>query len=209
MPKYLTEFVGTFLFLFTLALAVFSANPLAILAIGVMLMCMVYMGGHISGAHYNPAVTLSLALAGKFKWADLVPYWVSQVLGAVGGVAVAQLVTETTPSIKPADLPVHIPLIVETLFTLALCLVVLNMATHAKTKGNYAYGLAIGFTVVAAALAGGAISGGAYNPAVGTAMSVFMAEKGNLWLYWAGPLLGAILAALIFKVQEMDPDLAK
>ncbi|MCC7102640.1 MAG: aquaporin [Fimbriimonadaceae bacterium] len=205
MPKYLTEFVGTFLFLFTIALAVFSASPVAALAIGVMLTALVYMGGHISGGHYNPAVSLALALAGKFKWADLIPYWISQTLGAIGGTAVAQLVTESTPSIKPGDLPIQVPLIVETLFTLALCLVVLNIATHSKTKGNYAYGMAIGLTVVAAAVAGGGISGGAFNPAVGTGMSFFMTDKSHLWLYWAGPMIGAILAAVIFKVQEMEP----
>lgn len=207
MPKYLTEFIGTFLFVFTIALVVTGAGgPTAIIAIGIMLTAMVYMGGHVSGAHYNPAVSLALAIAGKFKWADLVPYWLAQLLGAAGGTTIAQMCAGSSPSIAPAvGLATHIPLIVEVLFTMTLCLVVLNIATHKKTQGNYAYGVAIGFTIVGAAYAGGGISGGAFNPAVGTGLSLFMEDKSNLWLYWVGPFIGAALAALVFKVQEMEP----
>ena len=90
---------------------------------------------------------------------------------------------------------------------LTLCLVVLNTATAKKTEGNSFYGLAIGFTIVVAAFAGGPISGGAFNPAVGIGPTVVNAMSGaggysSLWLYLLGPLLGGVVAALVFKMQE-------
>ncbi len=206
MAKYLTEFIGTFFLVLAVGLVVTgSGGPTAVIAIGCMLMCMVYMGGHISGAHYNPAVTLGLVIAGKCEAKELVPYWVSQLLGGIAGSALAQTLSGKQTSIQPAALPVHIPLIVEIIFTFGLALVVLNVAAHEKMKGSPIYGLAIGFFIVAAAYIGGPISGGAFNPAVGTAMSLFMDSKEHLWLYWAGPLVGAVLAAGVFKVQEMGP----
>ncbi|MDH4132259.1 MAG: aquaporin, partial [Gemmatimonadota bacterium] len=97
----------------------------------------------------------------------------------------------------------------EVLFTFALCLVVLNVATSKKTSGNSYYGLAIGFTVVVGAFAGGGVSGGAYNPAVGLGLNlvhgmVAGAGMGHAWLYLVGPLLGGALAATVFKVQEAE-----
>lgn len=207
MAKYLTEFIGTLFLVLTVGLVVTgTGGPTSVIAIGVMLMCMIYMGGHISGAHYNPAVTLALVIAGKCPAKDLIPYWIAQLVGGIGGAALSQLINDQAPAIKPAALPVHIPLIVEVLFTFGLVLVVLNVATHKKMAGSPVYGLAIGFFIVAAAYAAGPISGGAFNPAVGTGMSFFMPTKEHLWLYWAGPLVGGLLAALVFKVQESDPE---
>lgn len=209
MPKYLTEFIGTFFLVLTVGLVVTGGGaPTSVIAIGVMLMCMVYMGGHISGGHYNPAVTLAATLAKKMPAKDLIPYWISQVLGGIAGAALAQLFSSQVPSIKPMKLDNQIPLIVEAVFTFALALVVLNTATHRKMAANSAYGIAIGFTVVAAAYVGGPLSGGAFNPAVGTGMTIFAASKEHLWLYWVGPLLGGALAALVFKYQEGDPSAA-
>jgi aquaporin Z len=93
------------------------------------------------------------------------------------------------------------------LFTFALALVVLNVATSRHTKGNSYYGLAIGFTVMAGAFAGGGISGGAFNPAVGTGPTIVRALMGDgtwsaLWLYLVGPFAGGALAAMVFKIQE-------
>ncbi len=93
------------------------------------------------------------------------------------------------------------------MFTFALVLVILNVATAKATEGNHYFGLAIGFTIMAGAFAVGGISGGAFNPAVGTGPIIFQALFGggslsDLWLYWAGPLLGSVLAVVAFMLQE-------
>jgi len=208
MTKYLTEFIGTFFLVLTVNLTVMGQVPMAPLAIGASLMIMVYMGGHISGGHYNPAVSLAAALRGKLATSELLPYMVSQILGAVvaslaGWVIMGQ-------SFAPAPAPttsIVAALLVELLFTFALCIVVLNSACHPATKGNSFYGLAIGFTIVVAAFAGGAISGGAFNPAVGIGPTLVHGLLGggsfsNLWLYLVGPFAGGFLAAAVFKMQE-------
>lgn len=208
MRNYLTEFIGTFFLVLTIGLTVLGGTPLAPLAIGVSLMIMVYMGGHVSGAHYNPAVTLAVTLRGKLAAKEILPYWSAQVAGALAAAMVTRSITGQTFSPAPAaSVPPLAALLVEFLFTFALALVVLNVATYSKTLGNSFYGLAIGFTVVAAAFAGGPISGGAFNPAVGIGPTVVDAMLGggsyqHLWLYLVGPLLGGIAAALVFRVQE-------
>lgn len=208
MAILLTEFLGTFFLVLTIGLSVLSGSPLAPVAIGAMLMVMVYMGGHISGAHYNPAVTLGIVLAGKIEAGKLVPYWLSQLAGALAAAAVVQAIVGQTfapaPGAGVAPLGAYL---VELLFTFALTLVVLNVAASEPTRGNSFYGLAIGFTVMAAAFAGGAISGGAFNPAVGVGPTIVHALAGaggygHLPLYLIAPLLGAALAALVFRIQE-------
>lgn len=208
MIKYLTEFIGTFFLVLTIGLTVLGQSPMAPLAIGSALMIMVYMGGHISGGHYNPAVSLAAMLRGKLPSKELVPYWVAQVLGAtVAALAVYAILGQTfAPAPAPGASVVAI-LLVEILFTFALALVVLNVATHAGTKGNSFYGLAIGFTVVVGAFAGGSTSGGAYNPAVGIGPTLVHGLVGggsfaNLWYYIVGPFVGAWLAAVVFRAQE-------
>jgi aquaporin Z len=211
MHKYLTEFIGTFFLVLTVCLTGFPTNaPLAGLAIGCSLMIMVYMGGHVSGGHYNPAVSLAVLLRGKLDAKEFVPYVVSQVLGALAAGFVALRVQGGSFALKPGDgVSVWGALLVELLFTFALALVVLNTATSPRTEGNSYYGLAIGFTIVVAAIAGGGISGGAFNPAVGTGPTVVHAiaqgegsTLANLWIYWVGPLLGGALAAGVYKFQE-------
>jgi aquaporin Z len=209
MVKYLTEFIGTFFLVLTIGLtAVGGGSPMAPLAIGSALMVMVYMGGHISGGHYNPAVSLALMLRGKLANSELVPYWVAQVLGATVAALTVYLIHGQTFAPAPAPgASIVAVLLVETLFTFALALVVLNVATHSATKGNSYYGLAIGFTVVVGAFAGGGTSGGAYNPAVGIGPILVHGLVGggsfaNLWYYLVGPFLGAALAATVFKAQE-------
>ncbi len=208
MKNYLTEFIGTFFLVLTIGLTVISTSAFAPLAIGASLMVMVYMGGHISGGHYNPAVSLALAIRGALSKGQLVPYWVSQIGGGLAAAFAVRFATGRTFAPAPgADVAVGPALLVEFLFTFALCLVVLNSATAKKTAGNSFYGLAIGFTVVVAAFAGGPISGGAFNPAVGLGPTVVNALSGaggytNLWLYLVGPLLGGVVAALVFRIQE-------
>jgi aquaporin Z len=210
MKKYLTEFIGTFFLVFIICLAVARGTDIAWLAIGAGLMVMVYMGGPVSGAHYNPAVSIALWLSRKMPASDLLPYFGAQFAGAVAAGAAATWILgrAITPSPSPEVTAVQ-ALTVESLFTFALCLVVLNVATAKKAAGNSYFGLAIGFTVAAAAFAGGPISGGAFNPAVGvgTILVSAVAAKGslaNLWLYIVGPCIGAIAASWAFRVQEAD-----
>jgi aquaporin Z len=201
MKNYIIEFIGTFFLVLAIGL---TGNPLAI---GVMLMVMVYMGGHISGAHYNPAVSIAMIFRGVLSVKEAINYILSQLAGAflaaifvqwVGG-AVMQIAPSSTASVLQI-------LAVEAIFTFALVLVILNVATNPKTEGNSYYGLAIGFTVMAGAFAGGGISGGAYNPAVGTGPILVDAIIGdgntlsNLWYYLVGPIVGAIVAAYVYKL---------
>ena len=156
MRNYLTEFIGTFFLVLTAALTLMNGTPFAPLAIGSSLMIMVYMGGHVSGGHYNPAVSLAVLLRGGIKSSEFLAYAASQVAGATAAALVAYAIVGRTIAPHPADgVSVTGALVVELLFTFALALVVLNSAVSAKTKGNSFYGLAIGFTIVVAAFAGG------------------------------------------------------
>jgi aquaporin Z len=208
MNKYLTEFLGTFFLVLTIGLCVLGGTPMAPLAIGAVLMVMVYMGGHVSGGHYNPAVSLAVLLRGKLAARDAVPYVAMQILGAIAGALTVYGVLGQTFAPAPAEgaSPVG-ALLVEVLYTTALCLVVLHSATAPQTTGNSFYGLAIGFTVAAAAFAGGPVSGGAFNPAVGIGPVVVAALLGggsmaDLWLYLVGPFVGGGLAAGLYRMQQ-------
>ena len=212
MRNYVTEFIGTFFLVLTIGLTVLGESPMAPLAIGASLMIMVYMGGHVSGGHYNPAVSLAVLLRGKMSsLGEFFAYVAAQCLGAVVAALVVYAVLGRTFAPAPATTAtVTGALIVEFLYTFALALVVLNSAVSAKTQGNSFYGLAIGFTIVVAAFAGGPISGGAFNPAVGFGPIVVNAmlgggTLGNLWIYIVGPLLGGALAASVFGLQEPAP----
>lgn len=208
MPKYLTEFIGTFFLTLTACLTVTGERPTPALPIGISLMVMVYMGGHISGGHYNPAVSLALFLRKKFPSSDFLPYVIAQVLGATVAAWVAYAVLGKTLAVAPGEgVSALTAVAVEAIFTFALALTVLNVACSEKTKGNSFYGLAIGFTIVFAAFAGGWISGGAFNPAVGTGPNVINAlfgggSWGNIWIYYVGPLIGGAVAAAVFGFQE-------
>lgn len=210
MNRYLTEFIGTFFLVLTIGLVVVGQAPLGALAIGSVLMVMIFMGGHISGAHYNPAVTLAIYIRGKLAAADLAPYMIAQVLGAIfAGVMVYVLTGQTFAPAPGANINPITALLNEILYTFALALVVLNVATAKGTSGNPTYGLAIGFTIVVAAIAGGGISGGAYNPAVGLGPTITQAIFGggvnsSVWIHIVGPVVGGALAALLFKVQNPD-----
>jgi len=207
MKNYITEFIGTFFLVLTIGLTTGDS-----LAIGVMLMVMVYMGGHISGAHYNPAVSIAMILRGLLSVKEAINYILSQLAGAILAALLVNWLSESILELLPMKVgpnpdvsPIQI-LIVEAIFTFALVLVILNVATNPKTEGNSYYGLAIGFTIMAAAYAGGGISGGAYNPAVGTApilIDSLMSDGstlGNLWYYLVGPITGSISASFVYKL---------
>jgi len=210
VKAYLTEFIGTFFLVLTIGLTVTAGTPLAPVAIGSILMVMVYMGGHISGAHYNPAVTLAVFLRGKIAAAQVVPYMLAQFAASiVAALTVWYLTGKHFPCEKGANVNDVQALLVEFLFTFALALVVVNVATVAKTAGNSYFGLAIGMTVLAGAYAGGPISGGAFNPAVGVGPILVHKINGggswaHLWLYLVGPFAGGLAAAMVFQVQNSD-----
>lgn len=206
--RVMTEFVGTFIFLFTISLAATIGGVLGPIAIGGALMVMVYMGGHRSGAHYNPAVSFGAFLGKLLSAKDFAAYVVAQIVAGICAFALGFYITGKTVAIEPGPgFDITRALIVETIFTLALVLVVLNVACSKKTEGRGFYGLAVGFTIVVAAIAGGPVSGGAFNPAVGIGATVLHATQGggswsNLWIPIVGPLLGGAIAAVIWKVQE-------
>ena len=201
MAKYLTEFIGTFFLVLTIGLTVIEpgAGPLAPLAIGSVLMVMIYAGGHVSGAHYNPAVTLAVWLRGQHPTRDVLPYMGVQVLAAiVAGLLV--IVFKPASEVTAAQLDIVAAFLAELVFTFALAYVVLNVATAEETSGNSYFGLAIGFTVLAGAYAVGAISGGAFNPAVAVGVSIMgLSSWVNIWIFLVAELLGGALAAYAFK----------
>ena len=202
MKKYLTEFIGTFFLVLTIGCVVILGGTGSIppLAIGSVLMVMVYAGGHVSGAHYNPAVTLAIWIRGRCPTQDLIPYWLSQIIGAACAAAAVGFWKGSIP-VSAISVSVGPALLAEFLFTFALVYVVLNVATAKSTSGNSYYGLAIGFTVLAGAFAVGSISGAAFNPAVIVGASLMgLSPWPNIWIYLVAELSAALVAALTFKL---------
>lgn len=204
--KLVTELVGTFCFLTVISLSG-QAGAFGPLVIGVVLVAMVYMGGHVSGAHYNPAVSFGVFLRGKISAVEMALYWAVQLVAAALAFTFGYLVSGHSGGIHPGS-GTHLgaALAVEIFFTMVLVLVIFNVALTKATEGNSFYGIAIGFTIVAGAFVGGPISGGAFNPAVGFGATLGAAlfaggSWGSLWLYIVGPLIGSALAAAIHRAQ--------
>jgi len=203
MNKYIAEFIGTFFLVLTIGCTGIGAGAgvIAPLAIGAVLMVMVFAGGHISGAHYNPAVTLGILIRGKVNAADVVPYWIAQFLAAaVAALLTVKVLRAGVPitAILPKTGPA---LLAEFLFTFALVYVVLNTATAEGTSGNSFYGLAIGMTVMTGAFAVGDISGGAFNPAVALGITLLgISSWHNIWIYLVANFGAAVVAAVIFQL---------
>lgn len=206
MKKYLTEFIGTFFLVLTVGLVVATESPFAGLAIGSVLMVMVYMGGHLSGAHYNPAISFGAWMNGKLEAGEAVGYMLVQIAGALVAALVSWFLMDATfaPAAAGGTLPA---LVAEFLFTFALVLVVMNVAMSDATAGNSYYGLAIGFTLLVAVFSIEEISGAAVNPSVAigpTIVNAFVGDGGfgDLWIYLVGPFAGGAVASLVFKAQN-------
>ncbi len=200
MAKYLVEFIGTFFLVFTVGCFAIKPSDLAPLAIGSVLMVMVFAGGHVSGAHFNPAVTLAVWLRGRCPNRDAVAYVIAQIIGALAAAAAAMFVTAAELKIPTSHPEIPRALLAEFIFTFALCYVVLNVATAKATSGNSFYGLAIGFTVLAGAFTVGGVSGGVFNPAVGTGLAALQQLSWvNLGLYVATQLAAGAVAAMVFR----------
>jgi aquaporin Z len=200
--KLAVEFIGTFFLVFTVGMASKMAGSFAPLAIGAVLMVMVFAGGHVSGGHYNPAVSTAVFLRGRMTLADYVPYVVTQIAAAiVAALVVIILGYDTAAPVATAG--IGSMLVVEFLFTFALAYVVLNVATAKATEGNSFYGLAIGFTLATGIYAVGPISGGAFNPAVAVGASLTgLFSWSHIWIYLLATILGGAAAAEAFRVIE-------
>ena len=205
MNKYATEFIGTFFLVLTIGCTGIAAAPGVIppLAIGAALMVMVFAGGHVSGAHYNPAVTLGVFLRGRCPAGDVTPYMIAQVAGAAAAAA-AVLSLKVGATFPAPFVPQAMPAFVaELLYTFALVYVVLNVATAKANAGNSFYGLAIGMTVMVGAFAVGPISGAAFNPAVAIGAAVMgLMPWATLWIYLAANFLGGAAAAAAFNAMN-------
>ncbi len=207
LKKCFVEFIGTFFLVLTIGCSLFpnSGQSFPPMAIGFILMVMVYAGGHISGGHYNPAVSFAAAIRGALKWGDFIPYIISQFLaGALAALLVAYLVAvppyanETSYSIIPM-------VICEFLFTFALCYVVLNTATSDDTKGNSYYGLAIGSTVLVGLIATSGTCYGTFNPAV--ALGIFtmgITQTKLIAITVLTNFIAGACAAGVYKVTNND-----
>jgi aquaporin Z len=207
MKKYVVEFIGTFFLVATIGFTVVKPNDagaMAPLAIGSALMVMIFAGGHVSGGHYNPAVTLAVYLRGKCPAKDVGPYMLAQIIaGALAGAVV--LYMKANPKVEAASPDIPRALLAEFLFTFALCYVVLNTATAKGTSGNSFYGLAIGFTVLTGAYSVGAISGGAFNPAVAVGITVMgLSAASNIWIFLVANFAAGAGAALVFRLVNPD-----
>jgi aquaporin Z len=181
-----------------------AAGLWAPLAIGSALAVMVFAGGHVSGGHYNPAVSLAVFLRKKLSFSDLGFYWVAQFVGAIAA-AYATIYLKGDHAAMPAFPDISKALLAEFLFAFALCFVVLNVATTKGTAGNSYFGWAIGFTVLVGAYAVGAISGGAFNPAVALGITILnLSLWSNLWVFFVANLFGGAVAAFIVNATEAE-----
>jgi aquaporin Z len=202
MRKYATEFIGTFFLVFTVVTAVISGAALAPLAIGAVLAAMVFAGGHVSGGHFNPAVSLAVWFRGRLETREVPLYMVAQVLGGALAAGVGRFVVDKRPAaaFEVAGRQLAAAFVAELLVTFALAYVVVSVTTSKDHPNNSFYGLAIGFTVLAGAVAVGGISGGVFNPAVAVGVSLAgMVSWSIFWMYLLANLLGGLLAGAAFR----------
>lgn len=204
--RYSSEFLGTFFLVFTVGCNVLAGSPVwAATSIACVLMATVYAFGSISGANFNPAVSLSLGLSGKLAWSEVGVYTAVQlVAGGLAGVAY-KITLDDAFALGPATgFDWWQAALAELLYTFVLCFVVLNVAASGRHAGREQfYGLAIGFVIVAGGYSGGHISGGCFNPAVaaGVAVSSASVEAVSSWaLYTAAEIAGACLASVFFRL---------
>lgn len=200
--KLIAEFIGTFFLALTICTAAVhgSAGDYAPFAIAATLMVMIYAVGHISGAHFNPAVTVAVWLRGACEKSDVVPYISVQALAGVLAAIVSQEILLAEPSVTAIDMDATNALAAEFLYTFALVYVILNVATSDATQGNGYYGAAISFVVLAGALTVGGISWGSFNPAVSGALLVSGAiDLSDLWIHLVPQFLAGVLAVQAFN----------
>ena len=203
-PTTIMELVGTAILVFVIQTA--SAD-LAPVAIGAVLIAIIFAGGPISGAHYNPAVSLAVAIRGSMEYKEMVTYWIAQVVGGILGGLCGGVVSASFSVVGMADDASYIQaLLAELVFTFILCFVVLSVATNPKAEDNHYFGLAIGLVVMSGAITVGPISGGAFNPAVALGLSIAgaLSNIGYGIMVTVANLLGGVVAAGCFKIIVLD-----
>ncbi len=200
MKKLLMECLGTFFLVLTIAL---TGNPIAIAS---MLMAWIYIGGLISGAHYNPMVSLAVAIRGGLSWHDFYRYAAAQIAGGFFAYVVAGFFHHALVLPAPgASVTLLQAFVMEVLLAFVLAFIVLCVATAEEFKGNYVFGFAIGFAIPALAAVGGPISGGLFNPALALGATLYGLFTGltiswdSVAMYVAGACLGGALAAYAFN----------
>jgi aquaporin Z len=218
MKKLLVEFIGTFVLVFAVGNSLISHQPMAALAMGAALMIATYAGGPVSGAHYNPAVSLSVWRRGGLKTSELVPYVSAQFAGAILAAllvtvvqgpaaeefAKAAVAEGTKPGASKAPTLFSV-FLAELIWSTVLAYVYLHVFTAKKSAGNTYYGLAIGFTAVAGGIALGSVSGGVFNPALFFALCILDIKTWfAIVVYWGAQFLGGFSAAEIFKRTTPD-----
>ncbi len=207
LKKCLVELIGTFFLVFTIGCSLFPNGDVSFppMAIGFILMVIVYAGGHISGGHYNPAVSFAAAIRGALNWKDFVPYILSQFAGGALGALLACYIVAIPPYTAEKIYSVWPMVICEFLFTFALCYTVLNTATSEKNKGNSYFGFAIGSVVLVGLIATSGTCYGAFNPAVATSICIMgIAQiKLILWTILTNFIAGAA-AAGIYKLTNNE-----
>lgn len=203
--KLIAEFIGTFFLALTICTAAVhgSAGEYAPFAIAATLMVMIYGLGHVSGAHFNPAVTVGIWLRGACEKDEVAPYIAVQVIaGAAAALASANLLI-ADPSVTALELDMTQTIGAEFLYTFALVFVILNVATSEATAGNGYYGAAIAFVVLAGALTVGGISGGSFNPAVtGALFTSGVIEAADLWMHLVPQFVAGVVAVQAFKATQ-------
>lgn len=201
MNKLIVEFIGTFFLCLTAAV---TGNPIAV---GAVLVALIFAGAHVSGAHYNPAVTLGLTLRGKCEVREALAYIIIQICAAFIAAWVSFVLISRTSAPAPGT-ELWKALLAEFIFTFALVFVVLHVATSKKLEGNGFYALAIGFTVMAGAFACGQISGGVFNPALTIGMVLVDLLKGGnssqTLSYLLPQFLGGAVAAVTYKMTVRE-----
>ena len=209
MRKYIAELVGTFALVFcgTGAIIIDQATNGGVshvgiaITFGLIIMAMIYALGDVSGAHMNPAVTIAFTIAGRFKLKEVIPYVVSQVIGAMIATGTLRYLfpsSELLGTTLPAG-PEMQSFILEFIMTFFLMLVIINVATGSKEQGMFA-GIAIGGTITLDALFGGQITGAGLNPARSFAPALISGHMEHLWLYILAPIAGAAFAIPVFKI---------
>jgi aquaporin NIP len=215
MKKYLAEFIGTFGLVFCGAGAV-TVNEVTggaithvgvAISFGLIIMTMIYALGDISGAHFNPAVTLAFAVSKNFPWKEVGPYFLSQLAGAFLASGALRFIFPTA-DLMGTTLPAGTDLqsfVLEILLTFFLVFVILRVATGTKEQGMFA-GLAIGGTILLDAMFGGPISGASMNPARSLAPAIVSGNIEHLWIYLTAPFMGALIAAIIYGLLKTKHD---
>lgn len=207
VKKFLVEFIGTFFLVLTVGCTVFSGvnGVIPAIAIGVILMVMVYAGGHVSGGHYNPAVSLAASIRGALPWRHILFYWIAQLTGGFLAALLVKYLVIVTPAETAAPFSLSALIVCEFLFTFALCYVVLHTATARNNEGNSFYGFAIGGTVLAGIFATAGLCYGAFNPAVALGLLAMKAAIWNtVWITASTNLVSGLLAGLVYKITSND-----